>query len=276
MQFPRLFPLFLSAAMLGGCASAPLPPAAYNAEDSFALNVMKAAGMSSNLKDQEVPADTITQLRNSAGYGLAQAGLGYATPIPGFTGGQMAGMNAAAWLFAPTALTARNSLFAWMPESTSRGAPVSDLIHLMEKASTLAAEEMGYRVRVSYMQERTVAVVLMTRDDEFCRVEGQCAFSYGIREPEDQVEAASFVGLAGPSYFFDPAKRSPNFSLFTFTKAWSGINELEMLVRISKHMPDWFYFYVAPKQVQMSIDERVRVPMLVNRGELNFFVRAAS
>ena len=261
--------------MLGACASNTV--ATYEPDNSDALNIMHAAGIDSNLKDTEVPKDTISSITDSAGYGFAMAASGYKAPIPGVSSSQMAGMNFTAWLFSPTADSARNSLFAWVPKDIAGDNAIDSLADILLEAASKAAKELGYDPEISIPKNKTGTYLLMTRPgDEYCEKGSKysCMIAFGLREAQKLKEAPDFVGTVGANSFFDPSERS--YSFFTFNKEYVGFNELELLVTTSKHLPKWVYFYVAPKNVRFNELDKMKIPAVVNQGKLLYFVKPAS
>lgn len=276
---PRVRFLITALAFVGisGCAST--PHATYNQADSKALNIMNAAGMSANLEDVEVPKDTVTSITDSKGYGFAMAASGYASPLPGLSAGQMAGLNMAAWLFSPTADTARNSYFAWMPASEAGSAPEDRMADILLEAATKAAQDMGYTAKQEIGKGGTdksaVAVYLTKGDGTACTDTGttsNCWMTFATREPTRVKNSKSFVNNSDDAWFFDPTETV--YSRFYFSKKNTGLNELDLLVKTSKHLPDWVYFYVAPNQLNLNGKDKLRIPVLINKGEVLYFVKS--
>lgn len=271
MILSRISVLFILVTTLAGCVSSPVAPS-FNSNDSKALNIVRAAGISAKLEDRVVPINTVTGITDSAGYGVALAASGYNAPIPGFSPGQMAGLNFTSWLFAPQADTARNSFFAWFPSNISDGQPVDEMSDMLKDASIAAANDLGYKAREGYIKNKSALFVHMTKaSDPICKNEGNCFISYGIRTPRSTV-APDFVGTAGDSFFFDPAGK--DYSRFFFNKNFVGFNELEFLVKVSQYMPEWFYFYIAPKKIKIDENTKIRMPLIVNQGRVHHFIKS--
>lgn len=263
--------------LLAGCAST--PPATYQSDDSKALNIMRAAGVSAKLKDVEVPKDTVTSITDSAGFGFAWAASGYNATISGFTPNQMAAMNFTAWLFAPEADSARNSMFAWVPTGEAGNAPVDHLADLLIVAASKAAKDMGYTPKPSIAKggsdKSGVGVYLMDGDGSKCSNKGEfstCWIGFALRDPEKRKNPPDFIGSAGETWFFDPS--SNVYSRFVFLKENHGLNELELLVNTSKYLPSWVYFYVAPNKVRFNESDKLKIPVVVSQGKIYYFVKA--
>lgn len=263
---------------ISGCASAP-PAPTFDPADSKALNIMNAAGMSANLEDVEVPKDTITSITDSKGYGFAMVASGYSSPLPGLSSGQMAGLNMAAWLLSPKADTARNSYFAWMPATEAGANPEERMADILLDAATQAVKEMGYTPKQEVGRGGTdksaVAVYLTNGDGRICKDSGggsNCWISFATREPTKLTNAKSFVSESSEAWFFDPTENV--YSYFYFSKNNTGLNELDLLVNTSKHLPAWVHFYVAPNQIKLNEKDKLKIPVLVNKGEVLYFVKA--
>lgn len=270
----------IAFAVLAGCASTP-PTPVYNPSDSKALNIMKAAGMYAELKDVEVPKDTITSITDSKGYGFAMAASGYTTPIPGFSATQMAGLNFAAWLLAPTADTARNSFFAWMPENEAGNNPRDRMADLLLDAASKAATELGYTpkqfISNSGQDKSGISVTLTNGPGPACKEaagDASCWIGFAIRKPVMRHDEKSFVSETNDTWFFDPS--ASVYSRFAFPEKNNGLNELDLLARTSKYLPPWVYFYVAPNKIRLNQKDTVKVPVLINSGNVLYFVKVKS
>lgn len=276
MKYVRfLFTLGL-VGILGACAST--PPAPFNPQESKALNIARAAGIDAKLKDVEVPKDTVNNITDSAGFGFAMAASGYKAPIPGFSPNQMAGMNFTAWLLAPEADSARNSMFAWVPETEANGKPVDHLADLLLEAASKGAKDMGYTPKQTIAKGGTdksgVGVYLMDGDGSTCQNKGEfstCWIGFALRDPDKESDAPSFVGTSGDNWFFDPSANV--YSRFVFLKDNQGLNELELLVATSKYLPEWVYFYAAPNKIKFNSEESLKIPVIINQGKVLYFVR---
>lgn len=268
----------LVALLSTGCATAPveIDPSA-----SYALNVARASGISAKLEDREVPADTVSSITDSGAYGAAMAASGYAAPVPGISSVGMAGLNVAAWLLAPQAKSARNSMFAWMPtDSVKGGTPEDSLADMLLDAAAKAVEDMGYtpvsEISHNGTDKSGVAVYLRDGDQKSCKNVGKvanCWVTFGVRDPVRMDSPPPVVNEKSAAWFFDPAANV--FSFFKFPKENSGLNELEVLVRVSAYMPNWFYFYVAPNQIKVGKDQPLKIPMIVSQGKVHLFLKEA-
>ncbi|MFC1337400.1 MAG: hypothetical protein G8D89_16460 [gamma proteobacterium symbiont of Clathrolucina costata] len=278
----RLLAIGCLAGMLGACASTPV---SFNPDESKAMNIARAGGIDFKLKDTEVPKDTVNGIVDSAGYGFAMAASGYNAPLPGFSRGEMASMNFAAWLLSPEAQSSRNSMFAWMPKEYvgSDEEPVDKLADLILEATGEVVEEMGYEAAKSIANggkdKSGLAVYFRVKDkpeDEHCKnspTRSTCWISFGIRDPKSRSKSPNFVGTSGGSYFFNPS--SGVYSSYKFPQENTGINELEFLQKLSAKLPEWVYFYAAPGKLYFGPDQEMKIPVIVNDGKVLYFVKPA-
>ncbi|MEZ5508164.1 MAG: hypothetical protein R3F38_20290 [Gammaproteobacteria bacterium] len=275
-MYRRLIPAATLALLVAGCSTT---PTTYNHSDSYALNVARAAGISAKLEDKALPKDTVTSITDSAGFGFAMAASGYNTPMPGFSGSQMAGMNFAAWLLAPEADSARNSLFAWMPEGAANSAPKETLADLLLEAASQGIRDLGYvpvqEIAKNGTDKTGIGIYITNRNDNICQDnqngKSNCWISYAIRDAERTAPPAVLSPSQEQCWFFDPSANV--YSRFVFPKNHPGFNELELLVATSNHLPKWVYFYVAPKKVFIGKDQPIKIPLIINQGKVHYFIK---
>lgn len=277
MTSVRFLIAILAFAGITGCASAP-PTPTFDPADSKALNIMKAAGMSAKLEDVKVPKDTITSITDAKGYGFAMAASGYASPLSGFTAGQMAGLNLASWLLAPTADTARVSFFAWMPENIGGDKPDDKMAEILLEAGKKAVKEMGYEplpdIADGGKDKSGIGIYFRNGDGNVCRDINQgsnCWITFATRDPIKLTNAKSFVNESSNVWFFDPSANV--YSHYIFSRENTGLNELDVLVKVSKYAPPWVYFYVAPNKVKLNEKDMVKIPLLLNQGNILYFIK---
>lgn len=275
-MFHRILVATLTLISLSGCSSGPVKK---DSSASFALNVVKAAGMDYRLKDKALPKDTITRITDSAGFGLAYAASGYTTSVPGLSPSDVAGLNFVAWLLGPKPPAARNSLIAWMPVGVAGENAEDVLADLLLDGAVRGVEELGYKARASIAAGGTdksgVAVYLIGDDGSSCAETehgtSKCWVNFGIRYAEKRDRVPEVAGLPGAAWFFNPGVNP--YSRFGFPKENPGQNELEILVAISKYVPEWVYFYVAPGKISVAPDQPIKIPMVINQGAVHYFVK---
>ena len=271
--------LLSTVLIMAGCG---ITPIAYTPQDSYALNNARAAGIDAKLKDTELPKDTVTDITDSSGFGFAMAASGYNAPIPGFSPSQMAGMNFAAWLLAPEADSARNSLIAWMPEGIAQNSPKEILADLLLDAASQGVRDLGFtpvqEIAKGGTDKTGIGIYVTGRNDDICQDnqygKSNCWISFAIRDAE-LITPPPYVGEGqSKAWFFDPSANV--YSRFVLPKNHPGFNELELLLATSKHLPEWIYFYVAPNKVFVGKEQPIKVPLLVQQGQIHYFVKATS
>jgi len=272
----RLLILGALLGLLSGCMTAPVK---YDAKASYALNVARAANIDSDLKDTDVPQETMASFSDSAAYGFAYAASGYNAPVKGFTPGSAAAMNFVSWLLAPESKSARNYLIAWMPEEQAGDAPVNHLAEILLEASNKAAVELGFTtedivVEKDGIKPKMVGVSLLKNDGEVCTAkEGPtvCWMAFGVEKPRHIDHTPELVEFEGISYFFDPSKSFRSY--FMFPKENHGLDELELLLKTSQYTPDWVYFYAAPDKIRVGKEQPIKIPLVIHQGKARYFVK---
>lgn len=280
--------IIMFSVILVAAACAPKKPLTYDAKNSKALNIVKAAGMEYGLKDVTVPKDTVSDIRHSSGYGAAYALAGFSAPVPGISSLSAAGLNIVAWALQPKSPSARNSVIAWMPEDIGgdrEDKAAAKMSFILIEATEKAARDLGYSPAVGYhkvKQGRTGIVISLTdNNSEHCKLStfpgdttAYCNIVYKVRHPQKNTDTVHFVGN-GVTWFFDPvASEFTAMMLDLKDKRMSKYNQLELLIATSKHLPEWVYFYLAPGEVKISEKEKIKVPMILNKGEIHYFIKA--
>ncbi len=237
---------------------------------------MNAAGMSANLEDTEVPKDTITSASNSAGFTAAYGAAGYSTPLPGLSSGATASLNIASSLFAPVADTARTSFFAWAPHPELTAEQVKQKLgSMLISATQKAAEERGYKVHVNIAENgKDQARFSMAFDKTGTPCNNKtwkCTILVAARPPIKETRALSNVNAKPGDWFFNPAANL--YSDYSFVETKIDFNQIDLLLGISKNMPNWFYIYVPPGKLYMDAKTRVEIPMLITAGQVKYFMK---
>lgn len=93
-----------------------------------------------------------------------------------------------------------------------------------------------------------------------------------IREYPPAFIQAQEENTDSKSWFFDPTRAS--YSYFGFAETWEGVDEIEYLTRLSRHLPDWICFYAAPNRLRFNATKKIEVPVVFNQGEQLYFVKA--
>lgn len=254
---------------LTGCATAPVT---YNHQESKALNIARAAGLSDGLKDVELPQGTVTSLKDSVAYGVAFAASGYNAPSPGLTRGGTAALNMAGWLLEPEKPAAKSHIIAWQPASEgNQGVAREKLVKVIAEASQKAARAFGIDTWIKLHSNDTAAYIFVSSgNDEYCAGNEYCLlFGFILDEPRSVKNSPEISGMIGENWFYSPYDRSR----FTFNKQYMGFSELAFLQELSKHLPSWSHLYAPPQKLKLSPDENLQAPMIANNGKALFFVK---
>lgn len=269
--------------LLTACAAK--KPFTYNSEYSKALNVVKAAKMDYGLRDVKIPKDTVFDIRDTKTFGVAYGLAGYNSPMPGMSASSAAGLNLLAWALQPKSPSARNSIIAWMPESvggkTKEGA-LDKMSDLIIDATEKAAKDLKYTTKAFVAKKgadkRGFAISLTDNESENCQVStkpnstvSECNIAYKVRYPHRIEMSSDFVG-GGPAWFFDPIERKYTSMIFQNKKDYQ-YNQFELLIRVSKYLPKWAYIYLAPGEIQITKDRKVNVPLVINNGDIFYFIK---
>ena len=278
----------LFGVLLSISACATKVPLTYNKQDSKALNIAKAANIEYGLKDAEVPEDTLSDFRQTKVFGMAYGLVGYNSPMYGLPSSGSAGMNILAWALMPKSPSARNSIIAWMPESigaqTEDGA-INKMADLIISATEMAAKDLKFLTKAyiakNGMDKRGFAISLTNDKSEHCKVPekenstvSECVISYKVRRPHKISNTPDYIG-GGKTWFFDPVERMYTAMIFKKIKYFQ-YNQLELLVAVSKYLPVWVYIYLAPGEVRVTEKDHLKVPLILNRGQLHYFIKAKS
>tara|TARA_B100000446_G_scaffold184352_1_gene206154 strand:+ start:34428 stop:35240 length:813 start_codon:yes stop_codon:yes gene_type:complete len=251
-----------------GCSSTPMQ---YDDSNSVALNVVTAAGINDRLKDVQVPKDTTWDIRDTAGFNIPAAISAYNTPTPGLTGGQSAGLSIASWLISPESEAKKNHIIAWQPNQPGGANTIDGYAKLIAEAAQKAAKEQGLDTWVKFHNDGKAAYLFLNDTGyEYCTNKEYCMiFGFVLTQPENSSNTPGFVNSTNDSLFYDPRDRNN----YTFNKAFMGINEVEFLQLMSKHLPKWSYFYIAPSKLKLDQKTKLEAPAVINDGEVHFFIK---
>jgi len=264
-----------------GCT--PKKPITYNQENSNALNIVTAAGMSYGLKDVHAPKDTVSDIIDSKAFGTAYGLASYYSPTPGLSSSRSAGMAILSWSLLPKTPAARNSIIAWMPENfggNSKDKAFNRMADLLIEATEKAANDLEYNTSVYIPKNRTdkrgLVINLVNPDIKKCSVtppdtKSYCNIVYKVRHPHKIKNIANYVG-SSTTWFFDPMESGYTAPIF-INKYGFQFNQLEIMIAVSKHLPDWVYIYLAPNEVNITDKEKLKMPLILNKGNVHLFVK---
>lgn len=264
-------PAMAVISLIVGCSSTPMK---YDDSNSVALNVVTAAGINDRLKDVQVPKDTTWDIRDSAGFNIPAAISAYNTPTTGLTNGQSAGLSIASWLLSPESEAKKNHIIAWQPYPIDGEDSIGGYAKQIAEASQKAAKEQGFDTWIKFHNDGKAAYLFLSDTSyEYCTNKEYCMiFGFGLTQPENHSNTPGFLNSTSNSLFYDPKERN----IYTFNKAFMGINEVEFLQMLSKHLPKWSYFYIAPGKLKLDQKTKLKAPAVINNGDVHFFIKTTS
>lgn len=275
------------ATLMAGCAT---QQEVYSpANDSFALRVVKAANMNKDLKDTQLPKDTVSSLNNDV-YKASSLVSGYSMPLPGVSQNAMLGLGILSFL-ADDEPAARNSLIVWLPkDSVGDKNPKEVLYETMKVAFERVVSESGNIPGGSYFHPKKGLVP----DFAFFEMKNgngsgpcakkACSFTMDLGDFEviksqknaDYVARYDILGNSKAeigSVYFSPLHKVKYTNYGDFDGFSDKFNELAFIQALSSHLPEYFYFYVTPNRVTVGDGEKVKVPLIISKGKLNYFVK---
>lgn len=275
------------ATMMAGCAT---QQEVYSpANDSFALRVVKAANMNKDLKDTQLPKDTVSSLNNDV-YKASSLVSGYSMPLPGVSQNAMLGLGLLSFL-ADDEPAARNSLIVWLPkEAVGTKNPKEVVYEAMKTAFDKVVVDSGNIPGGSYFHPKKGLVpdfalfeLKNGSTTKPCATD-VCSFTMGLGDFEiiKSQKQADYVGrydILGNfkaeigTVHFSPTPKVDYTNFRDFEGFSKNFNQLAFLQALSEHLPEYFYFYVAPNRVDVGGDEKVKVPLIISKGKLNYFVK---
>jgi len=278
----KVFILTVIIFISSGCATK--KPITYNSNNSKALNIVTAAGMNYGLKDVTVATDTVTDIRDSKTFGAAYGLASYYSPSPGLSSSGSAGLAVLSWALLPKTPAARNSIIAWMPESIggiSKNEAFDKMADLIIEATEKAAKELEYKTSVYIPKDGTdkrgLVINLVNPDNKKCAVtppdtKSFCNVVYKVRHPHKIDNTPHYIGN-GATWFFDPMESKYTAPIFA-DKYGFQFNQLDMMIAVSRHLPDWTYIYLAPNEVNITEKEKLKMPLILNKGQVHLFIKA--
>ncbi|WP_298637122.1 hypothetical protein [uncultured Umboniibacter sp.] len=265
-----------------GCTLSPKEPGVYiedhytyDPSKSEALNVWHRAGMSVELHDVELPEGTVidSSFWDSGTGTIAGAALvGNTASMAGLSGGLFAATDIIGGALVHT-VAERNRVIFWMPkeEGETELEARKRLTASFEVAAVSAYERMGFEIRgsvtVAQLNVLTAGAVAYGNGD--CELDNRC-MSTLLVYPLD----------FNDKLWIETASTQTEFSRFDIDSSQNGFindrgySQLDLLVEISKGMPEWFHMYIAPRR--LIIDEEGNyneIPFMINQGNINLFVK---
>lgn len=277
----KSFAAAIIAILVSGCQTHnsspddPIDTYKYDASKSFALNVLSAANISGDLKDLEIPEDEYKPYSKITSFQTTAALTSYyRAPIPGVSGPSTAMIGAALIAFKPQPKSAESAIIAWMPKSGTIGKTVDNFADVLIEAVAKTATSLDFDYEVLASKKGKSGVSIALYKDGVCARKGTtpqfCWIAFSINEATETV-SPDFVG-GSPTYFFDPSTARTNFY---FNKYNDSLNEFNFITTLSSNLPSWTFIYLAPNTVSLESNANVKVPLLLNDGNIHSFTKVS-
>lgn len=278
----------LSVAMVG-CASTQISHT-YNPNNSRALNIAHAGGITRGIEDAEVPKDSTYKLDNSYLHGAAQAGVGVLTASTlGLT-------DLAGGIFGLLSVISRaphqgerTSIFAFMPADMATSPDEASLkLKQMFTESFNKVFEETFKTKSTDIYDNNKLVknnmiYVFGGDDLHCpnfSIQNPlpekvgCVVSYTISKPRLMHNLPENKWLIpSENYYFFSAAPDYEYTEFSFETRNYPTPTFKIISEFSKNLPEWVYIYVAPKTLKDDQGKEIKVPFILNKGKVEFFVK---
>lgn len=281
----KLTGIALLATTMAGCATT--TTTTYSEDNSRAYNLAQAGGLyqarDTALGDEEYSSamSNITNAFSDAALFNSSAGMG-------LSGGASLGLGLAGALFAAPGHMERDSAFAFVPTSEAASREKADelLRDSFFNAVQEAAAELGYTIehkgndlRHPAAHGRTAMSIAVVDEENGCygyeRIKsGNDAKAYGCyvslqipERGERTLPAPEAVNVSGSVYTYPATDHKESMRFFFLPNEDATMAKLPLAVKISEHMPEWFFLYLAPEDDQP--------PMILEQGEPELFIKKA-
>ncbi|CAM5208941.1 hypothetical protein OURE66S_01862 [Oligella ureolytica] len=282
--------LLSSVFLIAGCQST--VQFKYDENDSKALNYAKAGGIDIGIQDAELPKDTVDKVNNGVLSGALHGTVGYLTAstinltdttglILGFLSGVSEAKNP----------SERTALFALMPShlAEDRSDAAKKMTKITEESMAKAFNDFNvdatYIDRHSRMNIFTFAYggdkvkdcLYFDDNTPMDKVDEMCFSTVTIQKPY-LIEVVNSEWLTNePSiYYFSASKGHLYNKIILNTNNKVKPQTGKLMALLSKHLPEWAYIYVAPKDLLDDDGEQIEYPYILNQGQTHYFVKAAS
>lgn len=285
---PLLF--ILMSAIITGCSTTTYQPPEYRDWQSKARNIMLAGEMDTGFSDSVLPEEEYNSLTSKIieGSAVAYAGTGAAvTALNGLMNWQSAALNLFFWSMKPEEHASRNSIVAFMPKSLAKN-PTEARNKLRRQISSafvkVIEQNNGEIIDRQTQYDGRVETIVFKQEEWECstNTENICVISLNIEKPTIGVSPSFSDEPSAPVYAFtsgDLVKYNYfNFRLYQSSKKKSAEGKTSnaphdlILSQASQHMDKWVYMYVAPGKTYMGNDKPIKIPMVINKQNIEYFV----
>jgi len=273
------------SAFLAACATGPRP---INANKSLALNLAEAGDID-GLSDQKIPAEDYGRITGSnflmdAGW----TGAITASPAPGFSSGFGLGLGLLTMLFPKPVGAKHHQIVAWMPMEMVES-PVDAQLKMRDitaKAIEAALNELKWdhgpveRATYPFLWGNKIQMVatLLYPEGSGCPTKEtktkHCILTAGILKPTTSKYSPEAIDstTVHASFFFDGSDSGNGF-IHAGNIDDSKINTPLLYATISKHLPDWAYFYTPPARYLRgkASDMDPQFPVIYYKGKAELF-----
>lgn len=279
MRLTKFAALATLSALVAGCAVTPSGPLQFNPKKSRALNIAEAGGIYKGVKDAHLPKDTTGALTDSVIYNSMYAGMGFINPGPGLSNLQGFGLGILAGLFEPDSPGARNSFMAWMP--TNMAITPEDAREKIQANFFDATKSVldSYGIKYTFYYGRNINVRISNIDHVASFIldksscsnnDNYCKITMNAYIPVKTIAPAFVSG--NESYFFSAAEDWKYNNIQIEIPKDFHISQIEIHKKISEQMPTWFYTYLSPNKTFDKDGQKLKFPILLEKGEPNLFV----
>ena len=282
----KVVAIALLSATLAACSSVPSQHT-YSPNKSLALNLAEAGGID-GLADQEVSAEDYDRIGTSGASVLAGAGWGavnYINPAPGFSSGWGLGLGLLSMIRDTDSPAKHRQLVAWMPRSFA--AAPSDaqekMRQIIQDALGKTLTELGWGHRGFELSRRESKLIVATPfrldnapsicPDSSAAMTEQCLVGAYIQTPQLVQWSPKMFGQESQPSFLFKADAIFNGFVSVSSKGHEEVNLQQFYLVLSKHLPNWVYFYIPPKDVMKAhSDGNLNYPQVYYQGKMELFI----
>ncbi len=282
----KLTGIALLATTMAGCATT-TTTARYSEDNSRAYNLAQAGGLH-KARDTALGDDEYSSAMTNITNAFSDAALFNSSAGLGLSGGASLGLGLAGALFAAPGHMEQDSAFAFVPtsEAASREEANELLRDSFYQAVQQAAEELGYTIehegndlRHPAAHGRTAMSIAVVDEENGCygyeRIKsGDDAKAYGCyvslqipERGERTIAAPEASNVQGQVYSYPATDHQKSMRFFFLPNEDATMAKLPLAVKISEHMPEWFFLYLSPEDDQP--------PMILEKGEPELFIKRA-
>lgn len=281
----KLTGIALLATTMAGCATTATTK--YSEDNSRAYNLAQAGGLY-KARDTALGEEEYSSAMSNITNAFSDAALFNSSAGMGLSGGASLGLGLAGALFAAPGHMERDSAFAFVPTSEAASREEADelLRDSFFNAVQEAAAELGYTIehkgndlRHPAAHGRTAMGIAVVDEENGCygyeRIKsGNDAKAYGCyvslqipERGERTLPAPEAVNVPGSVYTYPATDHKESMRFFFLPNEDATMAKVPLAVKISEHMPEWFFLYLAPEDDQP--------PMILEQGEPELFIKKA-